>query len=235
MGRGGYDGGPEVRWSGADAGAPEVVLLHGHGCDVDAVQDLAVALPARARLAAVRGPLPAPGGGRAWFEATRPGEPHGPSLARTVAWLAAWLGTLPRRSARPIVVGHSAGGATAAALALRHPDLVGGLGLVHASVPRTDVTVAGRLAGLPTLVVHGARDRTLSTEVLDRTWRYLHDRSGADVVGVRHDGDHDLTPGVARTVGDWLRTLVPGGAAPDATPPSPEPRRSHGPVHGAPG
>lgn len=230
----GYGEVPAVRWSGLRGDrAPVVVLLHGHGRDVEAVDDLAAAVPSGVAVAAVRGPLTAGPSGRGWFEAVRPGVPRRASLERTVSWLADRLRALVADGRRPVVVGHSAGGATAAALALRHPGLVGAVGLVHASVPRSDDVVPGRLAGLPTLLVHGASDRTLPAATLTRTWRYLHDWSGADVVGVRHDGGHELTPEVAETVGAWLRSLDLRGRDQDAAPPRNEPSRSHGPVHGA--
>lgn len=231
---GAYTRSPVVRWAGPDDAERLVVLLHGHGGDERAVDALVAVAPLAARVAVLRGPLAAEDGGRTWFEAGGPGRPRPTSLERTVAWLVAWLDSLGPAGRRPIVVGYSAGGAAAAALALAHPGRVSGLGIVHASVPRLATTVPGRLAGVPVLVVHGARDRTLPAEVLDGAWRYLHDWSGADVVGLRHDGGHELTARGLAAVQDWLASSGRDGAEAVPTPigTRSEPSWSHGRVHG---
>jgi pimeloyl-ACP methyl ester carboxylesterase len=103
--------------AGGPAGAPAVLLIHGLGGQVAhftfAVTSL---LAARYRVVAVD----RPGNGH-----SGPGDADLAAQARVLAALIEQLGLQ-----RPVVVGHSLGGAVALALALDHPQHVAGLALL---------------------------------------------------------------------------------------------------------
>jgi phospholipase/carboxylesterase len=58
------------------------------------------------------------------------------------------------------------------------------------------------------LVAHGAADNVIPADLLERTWQYLHDGSGATVVGVRDPGGHGISAAVLAKLNDWLSTVL---------------------------
>jgi phospholipase/carboxylesterase len=63
---------------------------------------------------------------------------------------------------------------------------------------------AGRLAGVPVLVAQGDADTVIPRELLDRTWSYLHDSSGAELTAHRDPGGHGLSAGTLDALTGWL-------------------------------
>jgi pimeloyl-ACP methyl ester carboxylesterase len=110
-----------VREFGAsDPGAPAILLVHGLAGQLDHYTfGVTGRLPGRYRIVAVD----RPGSG---FSTRAPGTPA--DLGTQAAILAALIGQLKLK--RPLVVGHSLGGALALALALDHPRHVGALALI---------------------------------------------------------------------------------------------------------
>jgi phospholipase/carboxylesterase len=191
-----------------DPDAPLVVLLHGRGSDEEQIATLAGHLPRRLAYAAVRAPI-AEGGGFAWFANRGIGRPVAESLAETMAWFREWLDA--EAGERPVVlVGFSGGAAFAGGLLLADPARWAGVAVLLGTLPfDAGVPVdADRLEDVPVLVVRGAQDRVIPADLLDRTWAYLHEESGAALTAHLDAGGHGLSAAAVTTLSDWLdRTL----------------------------
>ena len=70
-------------------------------------------------------------------------------------------------------------------------------------------TTSHRLAGTAVLVVHGDADVVIPRDLLERTWAYLHDSSGATTTGFRDPGGHGLGPVALGELRRWLEALLP--------------------------
>ena len=200
---------PVVTHRGAiDPDAPLVVLLHGRGSDEEQIATLAGHLPRRLAYAAVRAPI-AEGGGYAWFANRGIGRPVAESLTETMAWFREWLDT--EAGERPVVlVGFSGGAAFAGGLLLADTARWAGVAVLLGTLPfEAGVRVAaGRLTDVPVLLARGEQDRVIPGDLLDRTWAYLHQESGAALTAHLDPGGHGLSARAVTTLSDWLdRTL----------------------------
>jgi len=187
-----------------DPDAPLVVLLHGRGSDEEQIATLAGHLPRRLAYAAVRAPI-AEGGGFAWFANRGIGRPVAESLAETMAWFRRWLDA--EHGARQVLlVGFSGGAAFAGGLLLADPQRWAGAAVLLGTLPfDAGVPVEdGRLAGVPVLVAQGAADTVIPRELLDRTWSYLHDSSGAALTAHRDPGGHGISADTLAVLDGWL-------------------------------
>lgn len=196
---------PVVAYRGStDPAAPLVVLLHGRGSDEEQIAGLAGHLPPEPAYAAVRAPI-AEGGGYAWFANRGIGRPVAESLAETMAWFRTWLDA--EHAARPVLlVGFSGGAAFAGGLLLADPQRWAGAAILLGTLP-FDAGLPvddGRLAGVPVLVAQGDADTVIPRELLDRTWSYLHDSSGAELAAHRDPGGHGLSAGTLDALTGWL-------------------------------
>ena len=196
---------PVVTYLGStDPAAPLVVLLHGRGSDEEQIAGLAGHLPPELAYAAVRAPI-AEGGGYAWFANRGIGRPVAESLAETMAWFRTWLDA--EHAARPVLlVGFSGGAAFAGGLLLADPQRWAGAAILLGTLP-FDAGLPvddGRLAGVPVLVAQGDADTVIPRELLDRTWSYLHDSSGAELAAHRDPGGHGLSAGTLDALTGWL-------------------------------
>ena len=201
---------PVVALRGAtDPDAPLVVLLHGRGSDEHGIVALSGHLPAGPAYAAVRAPI-AEGGGYAWFANRGIGRPIAESLRETMDWFRAWLDDVAPDGRPVVLVGFSGGAAFAGGLVLDDPARFAGAAVLHGTLPFDAgvPTIADRLAGLRVFVAQGDVDTVIPRELLDRTWRYLHGESGADVVGVRDPGGHAITPAVLGRLSEWGAAMV---------------------------
>ena len=196
---------PVVTTRGAtDPEAPLVVLLHGRGSDEEQIATLAGHLPRRLGYAAVRAPI-AEGGGYAWFANRGIGRPVAESLAETMAWFRQWLDA--EAGERPVVLaGFSGGAAFAGGLLLADPHRWAGVAVLLGTLPfDAGVPVdAGRLADVPVLVARGEQDRVIPADLLDRTWAYLHEESGAALTAHLDPGGHGLSADAVAVLSDWL-------------------------------
>ncbi|WP_338538539.1 serine esterase [Janibacter terrae] len=192
-----------------DPTQPLVVLLHGRGSDEREILTLAPHLPSGLSYAAVRAPI-AEGGGFAWFANRGIGRPVAESLTATMAWFREWLDEAAPTGRPVVVIGFSGGGAFAGGLVLDDPQRYAGAGILHATLPfDAGVPVTPqRLAGLPVVVTQGDADHVIPRELLDRTWSYLHDESGATVTGHRDPGGHGISQASLAAVGSWLEKLA---------------------------
>ncbi|RYU15280.1 alpha/beta hydrolase [Nocardioides iriomotensis] len=194
----------------SDPEAPLVVLLHGRGSHEREIVGLAPYLPAGAAYAAVRAPI-AEGPGFAWFANRGIGRPLPESLAETMTWFRGWLDDVAPEGRPVALVGFSGGAAFAGGLLLSDPGRWAGAAVLFGTLP-FDAGVPvdeDRLAGVPVLVAQGDQDHVIPRPLLDRTWTYLHDASGAVLTAHRDPGGHGITSGTVSVLGDWLeRTLL---------------------------
>jgi len=185
--------------------APLVILLHGRGSNEQDIISLARHLPSGVAYAAVRAPI-AEGGGFAWFANRGIGRPVADSLVETMAWFREWLDEVAPRGRPVILAGFSGGAAFAGGLALSDPARFSGAAVLFGTLPFDAgvPTEAGQLAHLPIFVAQGDQDRVIPAELLDRTWCYLNEQSGAPVVARRSPGGHGLTGPVVADLGTWV-------------------------------
>jgi phospholipase/carboxylesterase len=201
---------PTVVWRGSQAPqAPLVVLLHGRGSDEAGIVGLTDHLPVGPAYAAVRAPI-AEGGGYAWFANRGIGRPVAASLSSTMAWFRGWLDEVAPAPRPVVLVGFSGGAAFAGGLLLDDPARYAGAAILYGTLPFDAgvPTSVGRLAEVPVLAAQGEDDHVIPRELLERTWRYLHTDSRAEVVGVRGPGGHALTATALAELHAWLVPLV---------------------------
>jgi phospholipase/carboxylesterase len=190
-----------------DPDAPLVVLLHGRGSHERDIITLAPHLPAGPAYAAVRAPI-AEGGGFAWFANRGIGRPVAESLAETMSWFRRWLDDVAPPGRPVLLVGFSGGAAFAGGLVLADPQRYAGAAILYGTLPfDAGVPVeTGRLAHLPVLVAQGDADHVIPRDLLDRTWDYLLQDSGAPTVAHRDPGGHGISAAALHRLGDWIAT-----------------------------
>jgi len=201
---------PVVAWRGDPAGdRPLVVLLHGRGSDETDIINLADHLPKGLTYAAVRAPI-AEGGGYAWFANRGIGRPIAESLAETMSGFRTWLDDVTPAGRPVVLVGFSGGAAFAGGLALNDPDRYAGAAILSGTLPFDAgvPTTPGRLAGLPVFVAHADDDHVIPSELLMRTWSYLHAGAGSTLTSVRDPGGHGISYAVLRELQTWLRDVT---------------------------
>ncbi|RAK28086.1 phospholipase/carboxylesterase [Actinoplanes lutulentus] len=181
------------------------MLLHGRGSHEREILALSAHLPAGLGYAAVRAPI-SEGAGFAWFANRGIGRPVASSLRTGMDWFRGWLDAAVPVGRPVVLVGFSGGAAFAGGLLLDDPGRYAGAAILYGTLPfDAGVPVdGGRLAGVPVFVAQGDQDTVIPRELLDRTWQYLHDESGADVTGRRDPVGHGLTAPVTRTLAGWL-------------------------------
>ncbi|MFE6509294.1 alpha/beta hydrolase [Nocardioides sp. NPDC057767] len=193
-----------------DPEAPLVVLLHGRGSHEREIIELAEHLPEGPAYVAVRAPI-AEGSGYAWFANRGIGRPVAASLAETMNWFREWLDDVAPQGRPVVLVGFSGGAAFAGGLALQEPGRFAGVAVLHGTLPfDADVPVeADRLCDLPVMVAQGDADHVIPRELLDRTWRYLLEESGAPTVAHRDPGGHGITAAALHELASWVAARVP--------------------------
>jgi phospholipase/carboxylesterase len=109
-----------------------------------------------------------------------------------------------------VLVGFSGGAAFAGGLVLDDPARYAGAAILSGTLPFDAgvPTTPGRLDGVPVLVAQGDADNVIPRELLDRTWQYAHDGSGARAVGVRDPGGHGISADVLAALEDWLDSVA---------------------------
>lgn len=197
---------PTVLTAGRDdPAAPLVVLLHGRGSSEQDIIGLAEHLPPQAAYAAVRAPI-AEGAGYAWFANRGIGRPVAASLRRNMDWFTAWLDTVAPAGRPVVLVGFSGGAAFAGGLLLDAPERYAAAAILYGTLPfDAGVPVTpGRLTGTPVLVAQGEQDTVIPRELLDRTWAYLTDASGASARAIRYPGGHGITHAALAGIAEWM-------------------------------
>ena len=192
-----------------DPTAPLVVLLHGRGSHEREILALAAHLPAGPTYAAVRAPI-AEGGGFAWFANRGIGRPVAESLRATMDWFRGWLVEFAPTGRPVLLVGFSGGAAFAGGLLLDDPSRWNGAAILYGTLPfDAGVPVTpDHLVGTHVLVAQGDADTVIPRELLDRTWSYLLDESGADVTARRDPRGHGITVETLAALGAWITATV---------------------------
>lgn len=197
---------PVVATAGStDPAAPLVVLLHGRGSHEREIISLAQHLPEGPAYAAVRAPI-AEGGGFAWFANRGIGRPVAESLRETMDWFRVWLDRVAPSGRSVVLMGFSGGAAFAGGLLLDVPSRYAGAAILYGTLPFDAgvPTTPARLAGVPVVVAQGDQDTVIPRELLDRTWDYLLNESGAPTIARRAPGGHAITASAIAEVGGWL-------------------------------
>ena len=188
-----------------DAHSPLVVLLHGRGSNEREIFSIVDLLPKGFSYVAVRAPI-AEGGGFAWFANRGIGRPIASSLAETMQWFRSWLDEVSSPQQSVTLLGFSGGAAFAGGLILDDPARFSGAAILYGTLPFDAgvPTTTHRLDKLPVFVAHGDTDTVIPRDLLERTWKYLHDESGAETTSVRDPGGHGLSQEVISDLNIWL-------------------------------
>lgn len=192
-----------------DPAAPLVVLLHGRGSHEGEILGLADHLPAGPAYSAVRAPI-AEGGGYAWFVNRGIGRPVAESLRQEMDWFRSWLDEVALEGRQVFLIGFSGGAAFAGGLLLDDPRRFAGAAILYGTLPFSAgvPTTPGRLAGIPVFVAQGEEDIVIPRPLLDATWRYLREESGARTIAVRQPGGHGLTAEAVHHLSSWLGEML---------------------------
>lgn len=108
------------------------------------------------------------------------------------------------RLAAPLALGYSNGANIAAAVMLLRPEALAGGILLRAMPPLAAAEANGGLAGVPVLIVSGARDPIASPTHAARLKAML-ERAGADVDHRIVGGGHELSQADVGLARDWLQ------------------------------
>ena len=174
-----------------DPTAPLVVLLHGRGSHEGEILGLADHLPAGPAYSAVRAPV-------------------AESLRQEMDWFRSWLDDVASEGRPVFLIGFSGGAAFAGGLLLDDPSRFAGAAILYGTLPfgAGVPTTPGRLAGIPVFVAQGEEDIVIPRPLLDATWRYLREESGARTIAVRQPGGHGLTAEAVHHLSSWLGEML---------------------------
>ncbi|WP_433063856.1 alpha/beta hydrolase [Dactylosporangium sp. CS-033363] len=202
---------PVVAYAGSpDPAAPLVILLHGRGSDERQILTLAEHLPVGPSYAAVRAPI-AEGGGFAWFANRGIGRPVAESLRAGLDWFRAWLDATAPPGRDVLLIGFSGGAAFAGGLLLDDPSRYRATAILYGTLPFDAglPTTPGRLAGASVFVAQGEHDSVIPRELLDATWRYTREESGAEVLARRDPVGHGIALAALTALSAWLEQQLP--------------------------
>ena len=127
-----------------------------------------------------------------------------------MTWFRTWLDDVAPADRPVILAGFSGGAAFAGGLALNDPARFSGTAVLFGTLPfDAGIPVEpGQLGALSVFVAQGDQDHVIPAELLDRTWRYLTEESGARVVALRTAGGHGLTTSTVSDLGQWIAELL---------------------------
>ena len=128
------------------------------------------------------------------------------SLRATMDWFRAWLDEVAPAGRPVVLIGFSGGAAFAGGLLLDDPDRYAGGAILYCTLPFDAglPTTPARLAGVPVIVAQGDLDTVIPRQLLDRTWRYLLEESGAPTTARRDPVGHGIAPQAMATISGWL-------------------------------
>jgi phospholipase/carboxylesterase len=221
--RGEYAGPPAVRWrldGSDDPAAPLVLCLHGMWMDEDFFAILLqrlFELPYRFLLP--RAPISVVNRGvgenaASWYDYDGDQDRFRTELFRTESLLLDVMGRVEAERAlkpsRRVLLGFSQGGYCGAYLALRHPELFGGLIVSGARVKTeflADEMREAAATGFRVLLCHGERDPSVPREAAAGS----RDALAAAGVGVElrtFAAGHSIGKRQIESIGEWLTTLL---------------------------
>jgi phospholipase/carboxylesterase len=177
-----------VRWRDADtgrSGSPLLLLLHGVGSNQDDLFSFADALPAGLTVASLRGPLPWPGGGAAWFDLTPHYDTDTTKIAGSVAGVLDWLDEVEGDFSSVGLLGFSQGAATSLQLVRTAPDrfryVVALSGFVFNGGGVNDPALAARTPQIPAFQAIGDFDTVIKADKAAATVDWLPRHFDAEV------------------------------------------------------
>lgn len=190
--------------AGSDGGPPDtLLLLHGAGGDENSLWHVGEGLPPEVALLSPRGQVD--DDGPRYFRRSAPAVPDAEDVEARVEELAGFVTgactALDLDPARVWVFGYSNGATTAAALAVRHPDVLAG-GVLLAS--RCPFRHHGRvLDGKAFFCGHGRDDALVSTADYEDVVELLV-TAGAEIELHWYDSGHELTEEQVKESSAWL-------------------------------
>lgn len=188
------DGWPHHYVAGAPD-APVLLLLHGTGGDEHEIASLAEHLDPRATILAPRGRVSEHGANR-WFRRLAEGVFDVDDVVTHAADLADFVGAATTRHGlegrRVIAVGFSNGANMAAALVMRHPDVVSTFVAFSGMYPFAEREPGTDLGSVAALLLNGRADAMAPAASVDGLEGVLR-AGGAAVVRVTRDGGHGIT------------------------------------------
>lgn len=191
--------------AGSDGGPHDtLLLLHGAGGDENSLWHVGEAFAPEVALLSPRGQVEEDG--PRYFRRTAPTVSEAEDLEARVEELAGFVTgactAFDLDPARVWVFGYSNGATTAAALAVRHPELLAG-GVLHAS--RCPFRSHGRvLEAKPFFCGHGREDEMVSTADYEDVVELLV-TAGAEIELHWYDSGHELTDEKIKESTAWLR------------------------------
>lgn len=185
-------------------GGPLLALtFHGTGGDESQFHDLARDLLPGATIVSPRGDVSEMGALR-YFRRTGEGVYDMADLARRTEAMGAFVADERRKAgaSRVLALGYSNGANILAAVAMRQPELVDDLVLLHPLIPWDPEPQPG-LSGRRVLITAGRRDPICPAPMTERFANWLRTQ-GADVTLAWHPGGHEI----ARTEIDAIRDFL---------------------------
>ncbi len=175
------------------AGAPLVFTFHGTGGTEAQFHGIAQELVPGAHVVSPRGDVSEAGALR-YFRRTGEGVYDMEDLARRTEAMAGFIADEVVRCGadRVIGLGYSNGANILAAVALKRPELIGELALLHPLIPWTPAPQPG-LAGRRVLITAGERDPICPAPLTRALADYLK-AQGADLQQHWHPGGHEIRP-----------------------------------------
>lgn len=200
----------EIQVSGStQEDAPLVLLFHGRGSDAKSIIALSEYLPQNATYVAINGPI-FENGGFAWFANRGIGRPIAESIATNMQDFTKWLQVYAAKRKRIFLVGFSGGGAFAGGLMLTNHQRYSGAAILYATLP-WDANIPaeiGQLKNFPIFIAQGENDNVIPRELLDRTWKYVTEDSGARVSSHKGPEGHGLTEDSLLGLRNWLESEI---------------------------
>lgn len=190
-----------------------VVLLHGYGADEHDLLPIAHELDPRLRAVSLQAPIALGGRMRAWFNLGQDARGITFDVREVRSGVAAALEAveeIARDAPRPLLLGFSQGAGMALGVALRRPDLIGGVlslsGVLRAVEPQ-DIGQADLLRGFPVFAAHGTEDPVVPIR-LGRVIRDELTRLGAALSWHEYPMGHMVIPQELSDARDWVRPLL---------------------------
>jgi phospholipase/carboxylesterase len=172
-----------------------LLLLHGTGGNERKIAELAEHLDPRATILAPRGRVSEHGSTR-WFRRLSEGVFDVDDVVARAAELAEFLSAAITRYSldgrRVIAVGFSNGANMAAAVVMRHPDIVSSFIGFSGMYPFADREPGTDVSRVSALLLNGRADAMAPTASVDRLESVLR-AGGAAVTRVTRDGGHGIT------------------------------------------
>jgi phospholipase/carboxylesterase len=186
-----------------DPALPPLLMLHGTGGDETDLVPLGARLAPGAALLSPRGKVTENGAPR-FFRRVTEGVFDLKDLQFRTGELADFVVRAGRayHLEKPIAIGFSNGANIAASLVLRRPEVLAGAVLIRGTVP-FEPDRPPDLAGLPVLILSGARDPLVPAAKRDRLAQLLKN-AGADVTYEVLKAEHHLSADDLVVAGGWL-------------------------------